>query len=208
HNINYNITGTGEAVIFLHNGFYSTETWNNIRNEISSQYKMIDYNRFGYGKSDHFNTFLKEDIIENGIAELKEFIEKLELDRFFLCGHCLGGAIALLYAARNPEKVIKVISESTGFFSDHKLLLKSDLTFRNFDEIDNNLRTSLINMHGYDYSKEFWKILCNYHNGYIMKESYNILDEVKKIKCPVLLINGDRDFYFDINHVALAYKKI
>lgn len=206
--INYNVKGRGYPVIFLHNGFYSTATWDTVRDDFAGNFKVIDYDRFGYGNSDKYETGLEGDIVEEGVKELSCFIEELGLDTVMLCGHCLGGAIALSYAYHNPHKVTKIVAESVGYFSDYKLLVKSDWTFQKYDEIHPALRNYLIEMHGNEYSKKIWGILCDYKDGYIMNEDYSMLDKLKKITCPVLVINGDRDFYFDVKHALAGYKKL
>ena len=41
-----------------------------------------------------------------------------------------------------------------------------------------------------------------------MNPDYNILSQVRKIKDEVLLIMGDRDFYFDVAHPLSALTKM
>ena len=206
--IHYNISGKGTPLILLHDGFYNTASWDSVRKDLSKHYLVIDYDRFGYGESDRYIENMKGDIIDVHAKELEELIDKLELDRLYLCGHCLGGAIAIKYTLNNPDKVIKLITESTGFFYDHKLGVKSDWTFKPFDLIDPILKKDLIRMNGEEYAQKFWEIISNYKDAYIMSEDYDILHELKKISCPTFLINGDRDFYFDVEHTLKAFKKI
>jgi len=207
-NIYYNIQGKGEHIILLHDGFFNTTSWDSIRKELSKHFTVIDYDRFGYGKSDRFTSTVEDDLIDLYVKELEEFVKKLKLKKFYICGHCLGGAIALIYTVRNPEKVHKVIAESVGYYSDKKIAIKSDLTFRPFDKINEKLKTNLIKMNGKEYAKKFWDIISSYKLTYIMSEDYSILDEIKKIKCPVLIVNGDRDIYFDVDHPIKAFNTI
>ena len=207
-NIYYNIQGKGETLILLHDGFYNTTSWDSVRNELSKHFTVMDYDRFGYGKSDKFTKKIKKDLIDLYVEELEIIVKKLNLKKFYICGHCLGGAIALIYTVRNPEKVYKIIAESVGYFSDKKILVKSDLTFKPFDMINEHLKKNLIKMNGEEYARKFWEIISDYDLTYIMSESYNILNEVKKIKCPVFIINGDRDIYFEVEHSIMAFKTI
>ncbi len=207
-NIFYNSSGNGEPLILLHNGFYSTETWDKLRKKFSKYYHVIDYDRFGYGKSEKLTEALDGDILKQGVEELSSLIEQLKLKNVNICGHCLGGAIALLYAAENKKNVKKLIAESVGYFSDTKLLLKTDMTFAPYDKIPDYLKKILSRMHGNEYSKNLWEILRKYKSGYIMNPDYDITGKIRGIDCPVFLINGDRDFYFDIEHIAKARKKI
>jgi pimeloyl-ACP methyl ester carboxylesterase len=140
------------------------------------------------------------------VEELKTLVEKLGLDKFHICGHCLGGAIALCYAAENPGKIIKIVAESVGYFSDYKLLMKSDMTFKPYGQIDSRLKNDLIKMNGKDYAEKFWNYIYEYKKTYIMAEDYSILDRIKKMESPALVINGDRDFYFDVEHPVTAFR--
>ncbi|HNZ26088.1 MAG TPA: alpha/beta hydrolase [Spirochaetota bacterium] len=206
-NVYYEIFGEGEPLIFLHNGFYSSYTWSGVVKRLSRYNKAIVYDRFGYGRSDKYGS-IDGDIVDKGVEELAEFIDALNLPKVNLLGHCLGGAIALLYSLKEPDRVCKIIAESVGYYSDHKLEIKTDWTFRPYDEIPHDLRDYLVAMHGEDYSKTFWDLIRTYRDGYIMNPDYNILNSIKNIKIPVLIMNGDRDFYFDIEHPLCARKKL
>ncbi|MCG8570711.1 MAG: alpha/beta hydrolase, partial [Spirochaetes bacterium] len=149
-----------------------------------------------------------DDIIQTGITELAELINQLNLKPVHLLGHCLGGAIALLYTVAYPHTVKKVIASAAGYYSDHKSLVKTDWTFQPFNKINHQLRKQLIEMHGPEYALKFWDILCNYKETYIMNSDYDIRKEVKKIKCPFFIINGDRDFYFEVEHPLSVYQKM
>ena len=205
--IHYNISGEGECLILLHDGFYNTTSWNNVREELSKHFIVIDYDRFGYGKSDHYTEKFNGDLIYLYVEELKTLVDELKLGKFHICGHCLGGAIALCYAADNPSKINKIIAESVGYFSDHMLLMKSDMTFRPFSQIDSKLKNDLVTMNGEEYAEEFWNYIYDYKKTYIMAEDYSILDKIKKIDSKVLVINGDRDFYFDVEHAIIGFRK-
>ena len=207
-NINYNLTGKGESIIFLHNGFDSTSTWSKIREKMSKYFTVIDYDRYGYGLSDRLIHEITGDIIEHGVEELNNLVNKLNLKIFYLCGHCLGGAIAIYYTIKYPHKVKKLIIESVGYYTNDLIIIKSDWTFQPFECIDNNLRQKLIKMHGDEYSKELWKYLCNYKEGYIMNKNYNIIEKIKEIKCPTFIISGDKDFYFDVDQAVKAFNTI
>jgi pimeloyl-ACP methyl ester carboxylesterase len=202
----YNRKGDGFPLILLHDGFYNSSSWDPVYDILSSHFTVISYDRFGYGRSDLFKSRLDHNILDYYSEELHELIDALKLKELYLCGHCLGGAIALEYTLKYPRKVKKIVAESVGFYSDDKIMMKSDWTFRPFHKMDENLRADLVKMNGLDYAKRFWEILRAYKITYIMAEGYNILPKMKKITCPVFLIYGDRDIYFDLEHALKAYK--
>src|SRR5271157_930269 len=88
--IHYNINGSGEYLLLLHDGFYNTTSWNSVRDKLSKHFTVIDYDRFGYGKSDRYTEKFNGHLINLYVEELKELVEKLALDKFHICGHCLG----------------------------------------------------------------------------------------------------------------------
>lgn len=207
HDIYYNDSGSGEAVIFLHNGFYSTTTWDGLRDRFAENYRVIDYDRAGYGMSTNLDC-LEGDIVEHGVAELEALVTALGLERFHLVGHCIGGAIAFLYTVKHPDKVIKLVAEAVGYYGDDRSLFKSDMTFIPFEQIDGGLRATLKEMHGEGYARKFWENISNHHESYIMSADYDIRPRIKKVKCPVFIISGDRDFYFEVEIATAVYKKL
>lgn len=206
YEVYYNIIGSGEPLILLHDGFYSSETWEAVINRLSEEFTVIVYDRYGYGKSSHIESF-NEEIIEFSVNELKEFVSKLDLKEFYLCGHCLGGAIGISYAYQNQDKVKKLILESVGLYSDDLIQMKCDWIFKPFEYLDKNFRETLIKMHGDEkYAEIFWGIIRKDKKSYIMNKNYDIRDILKRLKMSIFFIYGDSDFYFDIEHAITGFK--
>ncbi len=55
------------------------------------------------------------------IESINQFICQLNIDKFYLCGHSLGGTFAGNYAIKYPEKIIKVLLLSPAGISDMKI---------------------------------------------------------------------------------------
>lgn len=204
----YNDTGDGPPLILLHNGFYSSETWNDVRDAFAKRFRVIDYDRCGYGKSTHYETLPEEDMVETGADELCQVMDKLSIKRAHIIGHCLGGAIALVFAAAHPRRVKQVVAASVGYYGSLKFIVSTDMTFVPFDRIPAVLRQRMTLMHGDDYVKKLWAMLSAHKRSYIMNEHYDIRKMVATIKQPLLIANGDRDFYFDVKHPLSIYKKM
>ena len=209
HRIYYNEKGDGAPLVLLHNGFYSTTTWDPVRDLFAKTFRVIDYDRRGYGRSDHLDDVPEgADIVEEGVAELTELVEKLNLKRINLIGHCLGGAVALLYTARHPDNVRKIVAESVGYFGSLKSLISTDMTFVPYVKMDPVLKQRLEQMHGVPYAMHLWSLLSNHKKSYIMNKDYDIRKEISRIKIPLLIANGDRDFYFEPAHPVSIFKKM
>jgi pimeloyl-ACP methyl ester carboxylesterase len=205
----YNDSGEGTPVVFLHNGFYSTATWNPVREMFAEHFRVIDYDRFGYGQSTHYpGEKIEGDIVARSVRELSVLVDTLGLNRFHIVGHCLGGAVALLYASRFPDRIRRIVAESVGYFGSLKSLVQTDMTFVPFERIERALRKKMVAMHGEAYTPRLWSLLRNHTQSYIMREDYDIRSEVRQIKAPLFIINGDRDFYFDVEHPIGVYKAL
>lgn len=209
HRIHYHDTGAGRPVILLHNGFYSARSWDPIRGALSGRFRVLAYDRHGYGQSTHFSgETLKGDIVELGVQELTAFADALALEQLDVVGHCLGGAVGLLFAVRHPDRVGKVVAESVGYHGDFSSLIKTDMTFVPFERIEKAIRRKMVAMHGETYSRILWSVLSDHRESYIMSQTYDIRDEVTRLKAPLFIINGDRDFYFDVEHPMQIYKRL
>ena len=99
--------GDGElALVFLHYYGGSSRTWSGVVSELSSQYRTIATDHRGWGDSG---------APEHGysIADLandaQDVIEALNLKRYVLVGHSMGGKTAQLLASRRPAGLAGVM---------------------------------------------------------------------------------------------------
>lgn len=206
YSLYYNKCGSGEPLILLSDGFYSSATWDTVREGLASSFTVIEYDRFGYGKSAQMEKHLEGDAIGFYADELHCFVKALGLDTFHLCGHCFGAAIALQYAYSHPGKAGKIIAEAPGVFSTPDILEKWEYVKVPFAELPSDLKNNLENMHGADYAPLLWEWILNYKATYIMCPDYDMRKEVKKLKNPLFFMFGDSDFYFDTCYAAAVFE--
>ncbi len=105
YKIAYSVYGHGDPVICLHglNLNKSMFAGKNIK-ELFRDKMIIALDLPGYGKSD----FIPEAGIEEIIAVITRTAKELHLNRFELCGYCLGGIFALDYAIRHQSRVTRL----------------------------------------------------------------------------------------------------
>jgi 3-oxoadipate enol-lactonase len=91
-NLNYEVTGQGPAVVFLHGGNGSTQDWSNQIEILSLKYKVVALDIRGHGKSaapkneaEYSIPIFAEDV--RGLLDL------LGIRTCCLAGHSLGGYI-------------------------------------------------------------------------------------------------------------------
>lgn len=104
--INYVEGGSGQAMLFLHNGGGFWQSWEHQINHFSKNYTVFGIDWPGFGESDLPEGLISLDLLTE---TLTVFIERLELKRVILIGNCIGGSAALLYTMQHHEKVDKLI---------------------------------------------------------------------------------------------------
>ena len=111
YKLHFNIKkGKGTPILFEHGGTFKGPPWNNTLDLIHkiTGATLITYDWSGFGKSE-LNPNESEDDefgIINGMEELETALNKLGYDEdIILVGHAFGALYAMIYAARNPEKI-------------------------------------------------------------------------------------------------------
>ncbi|MFM0210222.1 alpha/beta fold hydrolase [Paraburkholderia sediminicola] len=98
--INVREQGAGKlALVLLHYWGGSSRTWDGVVGELSSQYRTIAPDHRGWGDSDApTHGYAIADLANDA----QDVIEALNLRRYVLVGHSMGGKIAQLLASRRP----------------------------------------------------------------------------------------------------------
>lgn len=205
----YEAEGRGEPLVFLHNGLGSTKSFVKQASEFSKSFRVVTYDRHGYGRSGHV-TALKKGWLEESVEELSRFLDGIKLDRAHLCGTCVGGAIALLFAARNPSRVDHITVSGTCCFGEAETSSRVLRLYPHPDELPPEWSRELADHHGETYGKELYRIFyqaIREENGYPFKE-YDLRPILPHVKSPVLVIFGDRDNLFDLEQALTMYRRL
>jgi pimeloyl-ACP methyl ester carboxylesterase/DNA-binding CsgD family transcriptional regulator len=80
--------------------------WSHWFREFSKHHTLIRFDQRGAGLSDRS---MDELTMEAWVRDLETIVDDAGLDRFPLLGFCQGGAIAIAYAVRNPDRVSHLI---------------------------------------------------------------------------------------------------
>lgn len=99
--------GNGKKVLlFLHGLSSNSDAWYRNIETLDKDYTCIAIDLPGFGKSyknaDEFTATYFASIV-------KEFAEKMKIEKFTLVGHSMGGQTAIKFAAKYPEKLDKLI---------------------------------------------------------------------------------------------------
>jgi len=191
-------------MVFLHEGLGSIPQWKSFPAEICSalQISGLIYERHGHGQSSTLKEARKPDYMHREAWEdLPELLKKLGQNQksLLLTGHSDGATIALLYASKFPEKVAGIVSIAAHVVVEDCTVSGVQEAIRLYEEFD--LKYLLEKYHGQNTDSMFY----GWANAWISEDfrSWNILEEIKNIKSPLLLIQGERDEYASLKQVEI-----
>src|ERR1700730_2048336 len=101
--LEYDVQGSGEPVIFLHGGLLADENTPLMKQRaLTDHYRVINYHRRGFAGSEHPPG---KATIEDQAADCHALLQHLGVARAHVVGHSLGGVIAIQLAYSRPESV-------------------------------------------------------------------------------------------------------
>lgn len=132
--IHYHVSEWGSRdrppVVLLHGFAQSSETWEQVAEELSETHHVVAPDFVGHGRSDkpyEPTTYEMGAIVDT----LTALLRWLWVDRVDLVGYSMGGRIALTYACMHPHHVASLVLESTSLGPktdlQHQASLKRDL---------------------------------------------------------------------------------
>jgi len=113
--LNYEKTGNGETLVFLHGFTGSTRDWDRQTSLFSKQYQTLAVDHRGHGKSDA-PTVEEDYSIYQFSEDVYALLKRLEIDTCCLVGHSMGGFMALQFVLDHPElvKALVLVDTSSG----------------------------------------------------------------------------------------------
>lgn len=99
----FEATGTGEAILLLHDGLVHSAGMDELFRVLAERYHVIRYDRRGYGRSDTPSE--RYSPIADALAVLKH----LDVDRAVLLGASAGGGGAIELALAHPDRVSALV---------------------------------------------------------------------------------------------------
>ncbi|NLY19949.1 MAG: alpha/beta hydrolase [Tissierellia bacterium] len=197
--INYIEEGSGEeTVIVLHGWGASIPTIIPIVNLIKNRYKVYAIDLPGFGESEEPKRVYDSFDYANLVLE---FMEKMDIEKSIFIGHSYGGKLSAIISSLYPEKVDKtVLIDASGLIPKRTLgyylrvysfkTLKFFYTkFISGDTEDEKMKKFYSKFGSDDYRDT---------EGIMRKIFVTVVNEdikplLKDIKCPTLLIWGDKD---------------
>jgi pimeloyl-ACP methyl ester carboxylesterase/GNAT superfamily N-acetyltransferase len=177
--------------VLLHEGLGSVGLWRGFPERLAEATgrRTIAFSRYGHGQSDpaakrRTPAFMHEEALE----VLPELLAELQLPAPILVGHSDGASIALIYAAHHPVEAVVAIAPH---------VFVEDLCLREIERaktayLETDLRDRMARHHR-DPDAAFF----GWNDVWLHPKfpEWNITTEVQDVRCPLLLIQGERDQY-------------
>ncbi len=188
-NINYINYGKKnvDTIVYLHGWGQNIEMMKPIADPFSDDFNIVIIDLPGFGLSDEPKTVWT---LYDYVECIKYILDELKIDNPILIGHSFGGKISLLYSSKyNVKKLVLLASPYRKEIKKESLKLKTLKTLKKIPGINKLEGFAKKHIGSTDYknaSDTMRKILVEHVN-------LDITDEVKKIKCPTLIIWGTND---------------
>ncbi len=109
--------GCGEPVVMVHGNPTWSFYFRSLIKEFSANYRTIAVDHIGCGLSEKPNARQYGFKLQNRVDDFEAFMEKLQLkEKITLIVHDWGGAIGLIYALRNLNKIGRIVVTNTSCF--------------------------------------------------------------------------------------------
>lgn len=160
------IRGKGSPLLFLHGFTGSSQNWLPIVSVFEDAYQCILIDILGHGRTDSPTDSSLYDI-ERVSRDIISILDELLIEKVTLIGYSMGGRLALALAVNYPQRIKKLILES----SSPGLQLESERNIRikNDEKLAND-----ITQNGIEWFVDFWEQIP------LFESQHSLSTEIKK----------------------------
>lgn len=205
--IYYEVHGTGPNVIVCIPGALDTvNSFTDLSEYFGSrgQYKIVTYDPRGFGKSRPPKRQFTMDFHSKDAKDTKGLMDALGFKKFSVFGFSDGGMIGICVAAMYPDAVEKlVIWGANTFVSEEDVKL-----YQQLKELQGEHLEQLEAVYGRECAIDYWGQWIDTHLK-IYDAGGNICkDKLSSVKCPTLVIHGNKDEVVPEYHPDFIAKNI
>jgi pimeloyl-ACP methyl ester carboxylesterase len=207
--------GEGSPVVFVHGFSNDRFVWEDAARALPEQYRPICYDLRGHGDSG-WSIEGRYHLFDHA-SDLARVFDALGLERAALVGHSLGGNVATLFAARNPERVRSLVLVDTGpalgadawrrasgdlseqarahdSVAEYRKLLGLAYPLAAPAALDRLASTSLVRRRDGRFEPKLDPVLLELlgTEEQLRETEAALWDALAKLRCPVLLARGER----------------
>ena len=203
--LRYALSGQGErTLVLVHEMGGSLESWDDVARRFADSRKVLRYDCRGAGLSQKVRGELAIDTMADDIAALLD--RNGIAGKVALAGIAVGGAIALHFAARYPERTsaVAVGSPATAIAADRRAAVlervarieAAGMAFAVEESMRNGYPIELRgDVRRFEQYRARWlgNDPSSYAAVYRMLAATDMHDELTRLRCPVLVIGGSLD---------------
>lgn len=188
----FNDINADKTLVLLHGWGQNIEMMMFLGDKLN-KYNILALDLPGFGKSSEPDYSWE---VTDYVECVKNIVDDLELKNITLIGHSFGGKISLIYASKH--KIDSLICLASPFCPEMKKIPFKTKVYKTVKKIKclkwlANIIKKRVGSTDYKNASEIMK-------GVLVKSiNLNMIDEVKQITCPTMLIWGDKDTAVPIN---------
>lgn len=183
-------TGSGVPILLLHEGLGSVAMWKDFPSLLAkwTGRRVLAWSRLGYGNSGDFRGPYGRDFMHREAEATALLIEELSLPRVHVFGHSDGASIALLFAARHPEKVVSLTLEAPHVFVE-------EVCLQAIGELARSAKSGALLQGLSKYHRNATAVFAQWYAIWSDPTftTWNIEREIEGVSVPTLLIQGEDD---------------
>ena len=195
----YEIYGKGEPLVMLHGGVYGwIDEFEPFIKRLSEQFQVICIGTRGHGKSEAGTQAFS---YAQRATDAYKIIRSITQGSVLVVGFSDGGFSALKLAQQYPQAVKKMVTIGVGYLVPGRKFNYNSRDLLKGDSVFFTKRLALMPEPArWD---ETLSKLNKMYNGSDMGKTV-----LEKIKCPVLVLNGDQDDYFTVESATQCARAI
>jgi pimeloyl-ACP methyl ester carboxylesterase len=192
--------GDAPPIVLLHDSLGCIDLWRDFPGELrmATGRRVIAYDRLGFGRSAaHPGELALDFIASEGRESLPAVLAALDVDRFVLCGHSVGGGMALSAAPYFPERCKSVVSMAAQAFVE-------TVTLEGIAAAQATLGPGsdrIARLRKYHGAKTEW-VIAAWIGTWTQPAfaGWSLKPVLPDLRCPVLVLHGDKDEYGSLRH--------
>ncbi|XP_020284135.1 valacyclovir hydrolase [Pseudomyrmex gracilis] len=209
--INYVRVGKGDHPVLLLPGALGT-IWTDWKPQIETmdadKLTIVAWDPPGYGKSRPPDRTFPDDFFYRDAVYAHNLMKTLGYSIFSLVGWSDGGITSLILAAKYPDSIRKtVVLGANAYIHPDETKIYDDI--RNIETWSPKMRDPMIEAYGKEYFQKTWSDWVDAMIGLYKKKDGDLCkEELPKIKCPTLIIHGEKDSLVLPEHPIYLKEKI
>jgi pimeloyl-ACP methyl ester carboxylesterase len=179
---------------------------------VAAGYRVIMYDRRGYGRSEggtYFEEFYNSERFRpESVEAMAALMKALDLDAFDIVGQCEGGVVGVDYALKYPHQVKSLTSASTLCYSHTTLEVFNRQKFPDtFQELTPEVQEKYVYWHGRERAEHFFN-LCSKYGGAYGRGIFDLRGLLPSVSCPALVMYPDRGYFFEVEQGVTFYRHL